>query len=140
MPELCAQLRELYGFDVCAQFAPELADPTFTFPGFLEPVLPKDQPLGQLVPGTRTVGIGCPQVLTQQGYAGQDNLAVQQLQQAGCTIPVSVGQTILCAVESTIIQIRRTSGGGIETRRCFFPDTPMETASVVAALNAAGGL
>ncbi len=66
------------------------------------------------------VGPGCPNVLIQQGFIGQDPLAVTQLALAGVPIPTNERLNRFGFQGGFILQLQKNPADGVSVRRCTF--------------------
>ncbi len=121
-PDLC---------DLLAKFYPEFSFPEFgcdpfrfELPAgvFLEPIVfprgGRERFLQLLL--DFGVGPGCPNILIQQGFIGQDPLALVQLAQAGVPIPTNERLNRFGFQGGFILQLRKNPANGVSVRRCTF--------------------
>lgn len=81
------------------------------------------------------LSVGCPSVLIQQGFIGQDGLAVVQLAQAGVPIPTNDRLNRFGSQGGFILQLRKNPADGVSVRRCQFGGSEAEARELAAELD-----
>ena len=81
------------------------------------------------------VGVGCPSVLIQQGFIGQDGLAVVQLAQAGVPIPTNQRLNRFGFQGGFILQLQKNPTDGVRVRRCQFGGSDAEGVALAGELD-----
>lgn len=81
------------------------------------------------------VGPGCPNVLIQQGFIGQDPLALTQLALAGVPIPTNERLNRFGFQGGFILQLRKNPADGVSVRRCTFVGREADGRELVGELD-----
>ncbi len=123
--------RRFYGRRFAFEFDPlqEFLPPPFPEEEFVPgPGAPIPPPV--VLPG----GLGCPQVLSQIGWVGQDVQGIISLAQLGVQIP-PVGQIAFSGGEGIIYVVRTRGVGAWDAKLCDFPGSLQDAEEVAASWN-----
>ncbi len=141
--------RPVRRFDLClllAQFYPGISFPELGCGEFAEELEFFLPPEFQRLPRTArlprppvrprfALSVGCPSVLIQQGFIGQDPLAVFQLAQGGVQIADASRPNRFSFAGGRIHQTRFIAPDGIRMRRCDFGGSDAEGRELAAQLD-----
>ncbi len=135
--DLCDLLEEFYPeFNFpefgCDPFPPDLGPGV---PVTLIPVLRGGRERFQFLLLEATGGVGCPTVLIQQGFIGQDGLAVVQLAQAGLPIPTNERLNRFGVAGEFFFQLQKNPTDGVRVRRCQFGFSEAQARELAAELD-----